>query len=150
MDAFPREIQLQLIRPVVEFLGEHDARLSVAAAVPANEGAPAATVFEAFSVIQLTCDAHVRWVMELLAKGLALQMTEDKTVRSCVEIYSSWLKLGPATPAPVRENPVRFIPTFLQHLSLVFEDISFRGPFPFHDEREMERGLVSQVDICSR
>eukprot|EP00051_Salpingoeca_urceolata_P022348 m.361591 g.361591 ORF g.361591 m.361591 type:complete len:1396 (-) comp19959_c0_seq1:20-4207(-) len=119
LDAFPQQVQRSIILPVVEFVK-----------LPGPS--------------TLTSEAHVKWVMQCVGKGLGLPITEEKTIRSCIHIYSDWFQLKSWIPQPVKEEPSVFFGEMIKHLSQPFRVAT--KP----QTADPTLGTTVQVDACKR
>lgn len=77
---------------------------------------------------RLNTAAEVDWVMEVFCYGLALPMTEadGEVIKGCVNTYIDWLSVllmdeqKQGIPAPLIQEPVKYIRKIFQHLKNLF------------------------------
>ncbi|XP_053405362.1 ral GTPase-activating protein subunit beta-like isoform X3 [Mercenaria mercenaria] len=83
------------------------------------------------SITVNTCDpsnleshSEVKWTMEVLCYGLSLPLSENDTIKDCVNVYCEWLSAltSPklSVPKPVTEDPNPYAQDMLHHLLNLF------------------------------
>lgn len=71
-------------------------------------------------------DSHseVKWTMEVLCFGLSLPLSENDTIKDCVNVYCEWLSALTSpklpVPKPVTEDPNPYCQVILHHLLNLF------------------------------
>ncbi|KAL4239114.1 hypothetical protein ACF0H5_003817 [Mactra antiquata] len=79
----------------------------------------------------LESHSEVKWTMEVLCYGLSLPLSENETIKDCVNVYCEWLSAltSPklSVPKPVTEDPNPYAQDMLHHLLNLFVPRSGAG-----------------------